>query len=126
MEYSRGSEFPHYEDGDVAILVTPLKTYQLHSNVLRRYSPYFANVFDQQQAANLSAKARRDGVTTRYRLQLVKTQSGAIGSFQRLVRMVVFSLTRSPTKLSYLACRQPRSLTFGWPLPVSHRQWAGP
>jgi hypothetical protein len=85
MEHTRNSEFPHYEDGDVAIIVTPLKTYQLHSSVLRRYSHYFAEILAEEQAVNLTNKARRDGVTTRYRLQLVKTQFGSIGTFQRLV-----------------------------------------
>lgn len=85
MEPARASEFPHYHDGDVAIDVAPHKTYQLHSGVLRRYSHYFKDALDDDQAATLSTKARKDGVTTRYRLQLVKTQFGAIGSFQRLV-----------------------------------------
>lgn len=85
MEFPRVSEFPNYDDGDVAIVVAPLKTYQLHSSVLRRYSHYFADVLGEEDAANLSTKAKKDGITTRYRLQLVKTQFGTIGNFQRLV-----------------------------------------
>jgi hypothetical protein len=85
MEHPSTSEFPHYTDGDVAIIVAPHKPYQLHSNILRRYSHYFAKVLDEEEAAKLSPKARKDGITTRYRLQLVKAQFGVIGTFQRLV-----------------------------------------
>lgn len=85
MESFGASEFPNYGDGDVAIVVSPLKTYQLHSGVLRRYSNYFADVLSEEAAANLSTKAKKEGITIRYRLQLVKTQFGAIGTFHRLV-----------------------------------------
>jgi hypothetical protein len=85
MEHPSTSEFPHYTDGDVAIIVAPHKPYQLHSNILRRYSHYFAEVLDEEEAAKLSPKARKDGITTRYRMQLVKAQFGVIGTFQRLV-----------------------------------------
>jgi hypothetical protein len=87
MEYPRVSEFPHYNDGDVAIIVAPAKTYQLHSNVLRTQSHYFAEVLNADQAAILSIKAKKEGVTTRYRFQLVKAQFGAIGTFQRVVSL---------------------------------------
>jgi hypothetical protein len=85
MEAFRESDFPHYRDGDVAITIAPLKTYQLHSNVLRRNSRYFAEILDETTAAPLTTKARRDGVTTQYRLQLVKPTFDAIGTFQRVV-----------------------------------------
>jgi hypothetical protein len=94
MEHSVVSEFPNYDDGDVAIIVAPHKQYQLHSNTLRHYSHYFADVLAEEKGANLSSKARRDGVTTRYRLQLVKAQFGVIGSFQSLVS------TRRPHEFS--------------------------
>ena len=94
MEYAKVSEFPQYSDGDVSIIVAPLKTYQLHSNVLRTQSHYFADVLNADQAAFLSTKARKEGVTTRYRFQLVKEQFGAIGTFQSLV-----SLQLSPHNL---------------------------
>jgi hypothetical protein len=96
MESFRASEFPNYGDGDVAIVVTPQKTYQLHSGVLRRYSHYFADVLAEEAAANLSTKAKKDGITIRYRLQLVKTQFGAIGTFHRLV-----SAQRHPLNILY-------------------------
>jgi hypothetical protein len=97
MESSRVSDFPNYGDGDVAIVVGPLKQYQLHSGVLRRNSLYFSDVLSEEAAANLSTKAKKDGVTIRYRLQLVKTQFGAIGTFHRLV-----SKQRHPGNRSYL------------------------
>jgi hypothetical protein len=116
MEYTRTSEFPHYEDGDVAVIIAPVKTYQLHSGVLRRYSHYFSEVLGEDQAANLSSKAKKDGVTTRYRLQLVRFQAGAIGTFHRLV-----SAQRPPrynfplsNSLVLPAHRQLWSLTIKW------------
>ena len=87
MEYTRPSDFPHYSDGDVTIIVAPSKTYQLHSNVLRTQSHFFAEVLNEDKAATLSTKARKEGVTTRFRYQLVKAQFGAIGTFQRLVSL---------------------------------------
>jgi hypothetical protein len=115
MEHTRSSEFPQYEDGDVAIIVTPLKTYQLHSGILRRYSHYFAEILAEEQAVNLTNKAKKDGVTTRYRLQLVKTQFGSIGTFQRLV-----SAQRPPLSNSHaLTFRFSSSITL-----VAHLQAA--
>ncbi len=69
------------------VIVAPLKTYQLHSGVLRRYSHHFADTLREENAAKLSPKAAKSGATTRYCLQLVKTQFGAIGTFQPLVSM---------------------------------------
>lgn len=102
MEYARTSEFPHYDDGDVALIVAPAKSYQLHSSVLRRSSHYFAQVLDEEQAPILSNKAKKDGVTTRYRLHLVKTQFASIGTFQQMVRqaslhsLLISIITHSP------------------------------
>lgn len=85
MESSIDHQFPRYRDGDVEIMIAPLKTYQLHSNLLRRSSNYFAEVLNDEEGAKLSTRAIREGVRIRYRLQLVKAEAGAIGSFRRLV-----------------------------------------
>lgn len=116
MEYAKVSEFPHYSDGDVSIIVAPLKTYQLHSNVLRTQSNYFADVLGADQAATLSAKAKREGVTTQYRFRLVKAQFGAIGTFQSLV-----SLPYSPQKLNLVDLSHSM-----WTALVAHLQVASP
>ena len=104
MEHTRASGFPRYDDGDVVVIVAPLKTYQLHSGVLRRYSHHFADVLREEHAAKLSPKAAKDGVTTRYCLQLMKTQFGAIGSFQPLVSIQRSSSQPSPLTAP-IACR---------------------
>lgn len=122
MEYTRVSDFPLYSDGDVAIIVAPAKTYQLHSNVLRTQSHFFAEVLNEDQAATLSSKARKDGVTIRYRYQLVKAQFGAIGTFQRLVSLL-YSAQPIVANLCRPACRQLWSLTFSWLLAYRNRQW---
>lgn len=74
------SQFPKFHDGDVQITLTPSKELKLHSQVLRRFSVIFSRLLDQEYAATLSAKARKEGITTRFRLQL-----DANGTFLRLV-----------------------------------------
>lgn len=79
------SEFPKFHDGDVAIVIDPGKTYQLHSSVLQRNSPFFANLFSAEGPAQLSSAAVKQGVTTRYRFELFKVSSDAVGTFIRRV-----------------------------------------
>lgn len=65
------NDFPHFPDGDVLILITSSRRYKLHSAILRRSSPTFAALLDEQTATVLSKNARKKGVTTRFRLHLV-------------------------------------------------------
>lgn len=96
MEHSTAtSEFPHYHDGDVSIILAPLKCFQLHANVLRQYSPYFAEILREEDGAKLSPKARKEGVTTKFCLQLVKAQFGVIGTLHRLVSIKLRYFTLS-------------------------------
>lgn len=53
--------FPQFSDGDVFLIVSTRKAYKLHSQVLRRVSTYFRDIFDTKPAVKLTAAARRDG-----------------------------------------------------------------
>jgi len=79
--------FPHFEDGDVSIVVSTSRIYKLHAHVLRRVSKYFQNVFETIEPPRLTAAARREGYTAwRFQLYQDHTVSNDRGSFTRLVR----------------------------------------
>jgi len=71
-------DFPHFTDGDVLIIVTPSRRYKLHSDILRRSSPTFMALLDQDAAVDLSRNAKKKGVTTRYRLHMVQNTNGGV------------------------------------------------
>jgi hypothetical protein len=73
-------DFPICADGDVAILLSPMKAYKLHSQVLSRFSTYFAEQLSSDPAF-ISAKARREGAAS-YHFELTMTFTG--DSFGRL------------------------------------------
>ncbi|KAI9737767.1 MAG: hypothetical protein M1834_009135 [Cirrosporium novae-zelandiae] len=64
------SEFPQFSDGDVEINIRWTQSYQLHSNVLRSTSSAFARFLKPGYAADLSSKTIKQGIMTRYRLDL--------------------------------------------------------
>lgn len=68
------NDFPEFTDGDVLIIITSARRYKLHSSVLRRSSPTLVSLLDEAPAADLSSKARKKGVTIRYRLHLVENE----------------------------------------------------
>ncbi|RMZ83677.1 hypothetical protein DV738_g1031, partial [Chaetothyriales sp. CBS 135597] len=74
------SKFPKYLDGDVGITVTMSRMYQLHSSVLRRYSPFFAELL--VNPPRLTAKARHDHLPA-FRLELVGAGPQNVGRFVR-------------------------------------------
>jgi len=67
---NKGNSFPHFEDGDVTILLSASRAYQLHARTLRMHSPYFARLLLEDRAAKLSPKAKKEGVRTLYRIEL--------------------------------------------------------
>ncbi|KKY19217.1 hypothetical protein UCRPC4_g04591 [Phaeomoniella chlamydospora] len=84
MESQTASGFPRYRDGDVLIYVGPRQRYELHANVLRRNSSYFEKLLASNNAAQLSSRAKKEGITTLYLLEWIKPDSGSlsgIGSF---------------------------------------------
>lgn len=71
-------DFPHFVDGDVLVITTPSRRYKLHSDILRRSSPTFMALLDQDAAVDLSRNAKKKGVTTRYRLHMVQNNNGGV------------------------------------------------
>lgn len=67
-DYNSMAGFPHFEDGDVHIIITGSRQYQLHSAVLRSNSPVLARLLNEDNAARLSNRAIRRGVTVRFRI----------------------------------------------------------
>jgi hypothetical protein len=87
MEATQASQFPRFSDGDVQVVISSTKLYQLHSATLRRASPFFAYLLDSEPAAELCSPARKAGRSVRYRFELAKpvTPASGVGIFQRTV-----------------------------------------
>lgn len=74
------STFPSYHDGDVQVIISGSRKYNLHSGVLRRSSTRFAELLDEERAPDLSHRARKKGKTTRFRIHLHKHSSSSSDS----------------------------------------------
>ena len=61
--------FPAYKDGEVEIVISPMRRFELHLGVLRRCSPVLADLL-RHEGPKLSKKAATRGVKIRYRLVL--------------------------------------------------------
>ncbi|KAI9695887.1 MAG: hypothetical protein M1836_006004 [Candelina mexicana] len=66
------SKFPHFDDADVVIHLGGGRLYHLHASVLRRNSTFFAEHLTEENGAVLSSKAKKEGVTVRYRVELTE------------------------------------------------------
>jgi hypothetical protein len=86
MDTPRMEQFPKYDDGDVSIVVSSTRIYQLHSSVLRRNSPYFEEAL-RNPGARLTSKARQEGLAA-YRFELVTRGPGDNGYFERKVSLL--------------------------------------
>ena len=82
---TEASLFPKFVDGDVLIVLSSSRTYYLHSGVLRRNSTTFAKLLDESHAAVLSSKAKKEGVTTRFRIDMTGINGNVPGRFVRRV-----------------------------------------
>ena len=58
--------FPDFTDGDVRIVLSGSRQYQLHSTVLKNISPVLSEQLHQNYAAKLCSKAIKRNVTTRF------------------------------------------------------------
>jgi hypothetical protein len=87
MEVVQASEFPRFSDGDVQVVISSTKIYQLHSATLRRASPFFAYLLDSEAPADLCSPARKAGRSVRYRFELARpvAPGSGVGVFQRTV-----------------------------------------
>ena len=65
------SRFPRFDDGDVVIGLPGGRLYLLHTAVLRRNSAYFSDLLAEDFGATLNPKARKEGVSIRYRVDLI-------------------------------------------------------
>lgn len=72
-EETRPERFPFFPSGDVKIVVTDARQYQLHSSVLKNSSPLLERLLHPADAAQLTAKAVKAGVTTQYKLMVVES-----------------------------------------------------
>lgn len=70
------SQFPKFADGDVLIYLSAGRVYALHAGVLRRNSTTLAELLDDANGATLTTRAKKDGITTRFRLDLVRADVG--------------------------------------------------
>jgi len=70
------AKFPMFSDGDLIVYTTGGRGYQLHAGVFRRASSMFAQLLAEEKGALLATKAKKEGVTVRYRLDLIGVESG--------------------------------------------------
>ena len=70
METSAQGQFPMFRDGDVLVILDKSHFYKLHSYVLRRQVPVMAELLMENKGAMLSAQARKDGNSLRWRIDL--------------------------------------------------------
>lgn len=70
------SQFPKFADADVLVHLSAGRVYALHAGVLRRNSPRLAELLDDANGANLTTRAKRDGITIRFRLDLIPSDVG--------------------------------------------------
>jgi hypothetical protein len=81
------SEFPKYSDGDVIIMFTSNRVYQLHAHMLRSRSSFFNTLLHPSNAREIIGKASKK-TPVRYRVEYVpdpgEDQSDA-GTFKLMV-----------------------------------------
>ena len=75
--FEKSNKFPKFRDGDVTLVLSTGRVYQLHAGVLRRSSEFFSKILTEENGAILTPKAKHAGVTIRYRLDLVDVEIGS-------------------------------------------------
>ena len=63
--------FPHFNDGDLLIILNGSRQYQLHSTMLRSISSRIKGLCSMQGGANLTSKAIKRGTVVRFRMHMV-------------------------------------------------------
>lgn len=80
------SEFPHFVDGDILVVISTTQYYKLHSQVLSAHSTYFADQITNKPGPRLTAAARRENHPA-YRFEFKRgAGDGGFGEFIRVVR----------------------------------------
>jgi len=90
---SKAETFPNYKDGDVLLVLSQTRHYQLHSRTLRMHSKFFKDMLTDEKAAQLNSKARKEGNCVRYRLELELNSDDEQGVGQFAMRV---SILRHP------------------------------
>jgi hypothetical protein len=68
------SAFPVFPDGDVLIVLSGIRLFRLHSGILRHASKVFETLLSEDHGAKLTPKAKREGATVRWRLDLLDVE----------------------------------------------------
>ncbi|CZT14905.1 uncharacterized protein RCC_00838 [Ramularia collo-cygni] len=66
-------QFPEFEGGDVRVVLTTGRQYQLHASILRQHSRTMRDLLNPRTAIDLSSRAVRKGASTRWKMVLVPT-----------------------------------------------------
>lgn len=96
--------YPRCNNGDVLIMLSPDKEFQLHAEMLRRHSKFFRDRLSDG-GATLSSSAKRSGETVRWRFDMVQRPSDGedgAGTIERVVSLPcrVFNEFRSQVRIS--------------------------
>lgn len=87
------NDFPKYNDGDTLVVISPDQQYQLHAATLRNSSGYFRDELTEENAVQLAAKAKKNGIKIRWRLELdLPTDLGGteVGELARRVSLLCY------------------------------------
>lgn len=92
---------------DVEVALAHDREHRFHSSVLCRYSTLFEHLLTQENAARLSTRAKSQGVTTRFRIELheLPPAGGNVGKLRLMVIIsnnTVRDLSLTPTRSSIL------------------------
>lgn len=55
------SKFPTFRDGDVKVVISGSRQYQLHKSILKNSSPLFRDLLSDENTAILTKKAKKKG-----------------------------------------------------------------
>lgn len=68
------AEYPEFADGDVRVVLTTGRQFQLHSGILRNHSRVMRTLLSAGRAVKLSSRAVKAGASTRWKLVLVHAE----------------------------------------------------
>ncbi|KAL9112816.1 MAG: hypothetical protein Q9227_002893 [Pyrenula ochraceoflavens] len=102
-----------FADGDVLVAITATKTFQLHASTLRRTSSVFAKLLAEEDGAILTSKAKKEGATTRYCLELRGNTGNGVGEFeQKAIDTQGRPVGTAGVTPSYLEAGKPNEMGF--------------
>lgn len=83
MDEEAENGFPCFKDGDVSVYLSPVKKFQLHSQVLRQNSAFFEQELGHP-GAKLTPKARKDGAAA-FHFELAIADDSPTGCLEQRV-----------------------------------------